>query len=955
MKKNIFVRILTAALCVMTASVLLTACGGGGDKECKHEWKDATCTSPKTCSLCNATEGKALGHDFGDWETTTAATCVDAGEKTRTCKRCNHKETDTIAALGHDLEQIAKKDATCTVDGYEAYEACKNCDYETEKKVIKAKHKYETTVIPSTCTKDGYTLHECSVCHDRYEDEKVVSTGHAWGGWYVAEKTTLESDGLLKNSCMNCDEVYEKAPTVISEGTFQKSYGGSSITYKLVDETGTLVINGTGTTLDCGEDGAAQPFADYRDKITEILISEGVVTIDKGSFANLKNLTKVTFPSTLELIEDYAFYGSFKSSITSLTIPESVTELGIFSFGCSDDSAAIFTDITIENPETKFHTTKSASTFNGGAHNSKITLSSKGASNKVSTLATKIGAKYVDISAVITGTVENLSYRFLNGMLNLSAVDPSVEAVLPESAPWLSEILKTEITQITIGDGIRAIPMNYFKDYTALISVSLPDTVTRIGSGAFATTAESSSGLNINFPESVETLGTAIFENRTNVKVSASDTPAMDNFSEPGVTLDIFRSFKLLLIGNSLSQDASDCQGGSGSQSQLYNIVKAMLGENSYVEIGIAYGGAKTAAWHATRAEKNDGGYAFNLISDETEGLWSSLGGSTFERALTYTDWDYVTIQPYSGEATIGTASMNDTDAYKEVNGEKIPDKDEKFLPLNVSLPFLLDSINGYAPDAEVYYYMTWGNSFSSSNPPTLDANLSELVDKRVFYAKEAMTYKGPDSGSMFTGVINGGTAIQHARRTYLGLLNYQDGDKRDDNYGLQRDSVHLSYHVGRYVVGLTFAEILIPENRRAPGYVLPDIMESDVIGELPAEYTEIARLAASEAAKAAKATGDAQYKPVEINGYEVDPAKKLAAKVETLSFENITATDKTALEKAVKALIDAEAKDGMVVYVEVNGTPSISATASAFNATATLTFGYTTVTVNISGTVKNA
>lgn len=37
---------------------------------CSHSWKAATCTAPKTCTKCNATEGNALGHDFKDGECT---------------------------------------------------------------------------------------------------------------------------------------------------------------------------------------------------------------------------------------------------------------------------------------------------------------------------------------------------------------------------------------------------------------------------------------------------------------------------------------------------------------------------------------------------------------------------------------------------------------------------------------------------------------------------------------------------------------------------------------------------------------------------------------------------------------------------------------------------------------------------------------------------------------------
>lgn len=62
---------------------LLTACG------CEHEWSDATCLAPKTCRLCNITEGKALGHDYDE------ATCSTP----KMCKLCGDIAGDP---LGHD-------------------------------------------------------------------------------------------------------------------------------------------------------------------------------------------------------------------------------------------------------------------------------------------------------------------------------------------------------------------------------------------------------------------------------------------------------------------------------------------------------------------------------------------------------------------------------------------------------------------------------------------------------------------------------------------------------------------------------------------------------------------------------------------------------------------------------------------------------------------------------------
>lgn len=39
-----------------------------------HDWKDATCTDPKTCRVCGAKESEALGHDYSFW-----GVCKDCG------------------------------------------------------------------------------------------------------------------------------------------------------------------------------------------------------------------------------------------------------------------------------------------------------------------------------------------------------------------------------------------------------------------------------------------------------------------------------------------------------------------------------------------------------------------------------------------------------------------------------------------------------------------------------------------------------------------------------------------------------------------------------------------------------------------------------------------------------------------------------------------------------------
>lgn len=48
---------------------------------CFHEWDEASCTVPKTCSICRATEGEPLGHEPGSWQTVTETTCTAMDER----------------------------------------------------------------------------------------------------------------------------------------------------------------------------------------------------------------------------------------------------------------------------------------------------------------------------------------------------------------------------------------------------------------------------------------------------------------------------------------------------------------------------------------------------------------------------------------------------------------------------------------------------------------------------------------------------------------------------------------------------------------------------------------------------------------------------------------------------------------------------------------------------------
>ena len=130
--------------------LVLTACA------CKHEWKNATCTKPKTCTKCNETEGEPLGHAWID------ATCTEA----KTCSRCGLTEGEP---LGHQVSEWA------------------------------------VTTEP-TCTTKGARTGSCEICHESVT-EAIDIIAHTPGDWSVTTEPTEDKPGEKTQYCTVCGAV----------------------------------------------------------------------------------------------------------------------------------------------------------------------------------------------------------------------------------------------------------------------------------------------------------------------------------------------------------------------------------------------------------------------------------------------------------------------------------------------------------------------------------------------------------------------------------------------------------------------------------------------------------------------------------------------------------------------------------------------------------------------------
>lgn len=399
----------------------------------------------------------------------------------------------------------------------------------------------------------------------------------------------------------------------------------------------------------------------------------------------------------------------------------------------------------------------------------------------------------------------------------------------------------------------------------------------------------------------------------------AEEAPADDKFADG--------HFKVLFIGNSASDDATDS--GYQKDSKLYEIMKAMVGDSCKIDIGLCWSGGKTLAWHATVAEAGNGEYTFMYHADGDE--WKILSASCSADALKYTDWDAVVLQPWGLEVTKGKATY--------ANNES-PD----FVELENSVPYMLDHVATHAPNADIYYYHIWATTHDYQN---LDAE-RKTYESICKYTRLAETYKGTKTGATFTGVVPAGATVQALRGTYLGLLDVNNDASvidhtTDPQMGIQRDGVHMSFCIGRYAVGLTFAEKLIPEDKRAEGYTLPPLRTSQVAGELPDDYLELIELAVDAAYDSAAETGKNQYNVAPLTGREKSPLETAKAEMEAFTYSFNYAADAAALEK----LWEENISQGTSVDVKADVTLTSDYTAPAegesvdVTATVTFTHGY--------------
>ncbi len=211
------------------------------------------------------------------------------------------------------------------------------------------------------------------------------------------------------------------------------------------------------------------------------------------------------------------------------------------------------------------------------------------------------------------------------------------------------------------------------------------------------------------------------------------------------------KSIKILAIGNSFSDDATD---------MLWRIYKNAGYEQ--VVIGNMYIGGCTVGTHWNNIQNN--AYAYTYRKNMT-GTWINTSYQPISMAVADEKWDVITLQQASG--------LSGTDI--------------EVANINNILGYLRNNVTN--PNCKYYWHMTWAYQQNSTHGDFAKYNNDQAT---MYGAITNLVQTNILTNDRFSGVIPSGTAIQNLRTSALGDTVTCDG-------------YHLTRNVGRYTAALTW------------------------------------------------------------------------------------------------------------------------------------------------------
>ena len=232
---------------------------------------------------------------------------------------------------------------------------------------------------------------------------------------FKAAASTIEITNTAGGYCLTTISIERSQ----SSDTQHSGTCGPNLTWTLIEDV--LIISGSGNMYDFTWDDS--PWYSYRQSITSVAIGNSVTSIGNYAFYQCSGLTSVTIPNSVTSIGERAFQSC--SGLTSITIPNSVTSIGENAFyGCSG-----LTSVTIPN------------------------------------------------------SVTSIGFGAFSGCSGLTSVTiPNSVTSIGGYAFWGC----SGLTSVTIPNSVTSIGDYAFQNCSGLTSITIPNSVTSIGNEAFS-------------------------------------------------------------------------------------------------------------------------------------------------------------------------------------------------------------------------------------------------------------------------------------------------------------------------------------------------------------------------------------------------------------------------------------------------------------------------------------